>query len=236
MQVRALLFDIGGTVFDWHTPIVTTLRRHREFAGLDHAGFARECRAAFLEEAGVAAEGVSGRRGSDEMLAGVMDALLARSGLLPDATVRRDLHDAWRRMPAWRGARDGLRALRLTYPVLPLTILSWPMAAGSSRVSGLEWDGFLCCEMIGSYKPDPDCYARAAEIVDCRPEEIAMVAAHPSDLRAASLCGYRTVYVLPQIEDPGEDYHADGLEDEFDLVAADFDDLATRLSPGAWRG
>jgi len=229
-KVKALLFDIGGTVFDWNAPLVAALDRHAVYAGLDRAAFALACRAGFLEAAGAAARGATQRESSDRMLVSGIDALLQAAGLAPDAAARRDLHHAWRRMPAWPGARDAIAALRRTYPALPLTILSWPMASGSSRFSGIAWDGYLCCEMIGCYKPDPACYARAAEIVDCRPEEIAMVAAHPSDLRAAQACGYRAVYVLPRIEDPGEDYGETGLEAEFDLVAADFEDLARRLA------
>lgn len=229
-RFKALLFDIGGTVFDWNAPLVAALDRHEVFAGLDGAAFALACRSGFLDAAGAAARGATQRQSSDGMLASVIDALLQAAGLAADPEARRDLHHAWRRMPAWPGARDAIAALRRTCPALPLTILSWPMAAGSSRFSGIAWDGYLCCEMIGRYKPDPACYARAAEIVDCRPQDIAMVAAHPSDLRAAQACGYRAVYVLPRIADPGEDYGETGLDAEFDLVASDFGDLARQLA------
>ncbi len=78
-----------------------------------------------------------------------------------------------------------------------LTILSCTMAVGSSRRNGIDWDLILSCDVLGVYKPDPRCYSRAAEILDCVPDEIMMVAAHPSDLRAAIACGYRSAYVVP---------------------------------------
>jgi 2-haloacid dehalogenase len=56
-----------------------------------------------------------------------------------------------------------------------------------------------------------------------------LVAAHPSDLRAARAQGCRTAYVIRPLEfgegHPPYSYEAD----EFDLVAEDFNDLATQL-------
>lgn len=63
----------------------------------------------------------------------------------------------------------------------------------------------------------------------CAPGEIMKVAAHPSDLRAAQAAGFRTAYVRPKLEDPGEDYRDTGFAGQFDLVADDFGKLAERL-------
>ena len=103
------------------------------------------------------------------------------------------------------------------------------MAVGSSRLAGIAWDGLLSCDLLGVYKPDPRCFARAAEIMGCAPREIMKVAAHPSDLRAARAAGWRTAYVLPKLQDPGEDYSDTGFDAEFDVVASDFRDLARKL-------
>lgn len=73
-------------------------------------------------------------------------------------------------------------------------------------------------------------YARAAEIVDCAPGDIVMVASHPSDLRASIAAGYRSAYVLPRLEDPGDDYTDTGFANEFDVVAQDFAELVRQLN------
>jgi len=39
-----------------------------------------------------------------------------------------------------------------------------------------------------------------------------MVASHPSDLRAAIKAGYRSAYVMPRLEDPGDDYEDTGSQ------------------------
>ena len=234
MQTRALIFDIGGSVFDWHTAIVEALEQvvpAQVRSHLDLASFAYACRDKFLTLNAAVMKGDRAWMTSDQMLASVVKELCAGQGLGDLAPASIDiLSKAWRNMPAWPGAREGIAALRRKYMVAPLTILSWPMAVGSSRRNGIDWDSILSCDVLGIYKPDPRVFARAAEIIDCLPEEIMMVAAHPSDLRAAMKAGYRSAYVMPQLEDPGEDYTDTGFAREFDVVAKDFADLARQIA------
>lgn len=234
MTAKTLVFDIGGTVFDWNTAIVEALDRvvpPQTLPGFDRQAFAFACRARFMEVNGAVVRGEQAWMTADQIFAAVITELCARFGLtdlIPRG--RDDLEQSWRRMPAWPGAREAISMLRTRYVVVPLTILSWSMAVGSSRRSGINWDGILSCDMLGVYKPDPRCYARAAEIVACAPGEIMMVAAHPSDLRAGISAGYRSAYVLPRLQDPGEDYADTGFAEEFDIVADDFADLARQLA------
>lgn len=110
------------------------------------------------------------------------------------------------------------------------------MAVGSSRRNGINWDNILSCDVLGVYKPDPRCYRRAAEIIDCEASDIMMVASHPSDLRGAMATGFRSAYVVPRLEDPGDDYRDTGFAAEFDVVARDFPDLAEKLGSGWPKG
>ena len=140
-----------------------------------------------------------------------------------------NLFSAWRKMPAWAGARDSIARLREKFIIAPLTVLSWSMVVESSRASGITWDSVLSCDVLGVYKPDPRCFTRVTEIVSCKPNEIMMVASHPSDVRAGITAGYRSAYVKPRLFDPGEDYSSSGVEEGFDVVASDFVDLAVKL-------
>lgn len=192
--------------------------------------FALDCRAGFLALNGAIMRGEKPWLTADQILSKVMDDLWQRSGLPTlDSDAFRELSHSWRRMPAWPGAREAIAALRKNHIVAPLTILSWPMAAGSSRQNGIEWDSILSCDILGIYKPDPRCYVRAAEILDYPAEKIMMVASHPGDLRAAKACGYGAAYIVPRLEDPGDDYTDTGFAAEFDVVAQDFGDLARQL-------
>ena len=233
MTVRALIFDIGGSVFDWQTAVVEALQQAvppDRLSAIEPTAFAYAVRDGFLTLNMAVMRKERPWMTSDEMLAAVTKDVCGQhrlDGLPPEKFDI--LAKAWRNMPAWPGARDGIAALRRKYIAAPLTILSWPMAVGSSRRNGIDWDSILSCDVLGIYKPDPRVYARAAEIIDCRPDDIMMVAVHPSDLRAAMQAGYRSAYVQPQIEDPGEDYTDTGFATEFDVVAEDFPDLARKL-------
>jgi 2-haloacid dehalogenase len=229
MDVDAFVFDIGGTVFDWSTALAEALDRCGVSSTGEAAAFALSCRAAFLDGISRVVKGQEPWATSDEVLRAAVSQASAETGLSLDAGQIERVALAWRDMPAWQGAREAIAALRRRAQVAPLTILSWPMAVGSSRRNGIVWDGLLCCDVIGVYKPDPRSYARAAEIMRVGPARIAMVASHPSDLRAARSAGWKTVFVRPHIEDPGEDYADPGLAEEFDVAVADFPALGERL-------
>jgi len=233
MRWRALIFDIGGTVFDWSTALEdaldVVLSRHAE-VDVDPSAFAHDCREAFLNLCGAVARQEIAFQTSDEMLAHITVEQWERRGLPTLRGAERIvLATSWRAMRAWPGAPEAISTLRKRYIAAPLTILSCPIAVGSSRASGIDWDCILSCDILGLYKPDPQIFEKAVAVLDCRPEEIAMVASHPSDLRAAARVGFGTVYVLPHLEDPGEDYAEPGLATEFDVVANDFPDLARKL-------
>jgi 2-haloacid dehalogenase len=99
-----------------------------------------------------------------------------------------------------------------------------------AKHAGLPWDCVLSAEIFGHYKPDPEAYLGCAQMLDVAPDEAMLVAAHPSDLRAARDAGLRTAYVDRPLEwgQPGR--HRVAFESgEFDVVATDLHDLADRL-------
>ncbi len=236
MSLKVLIFDIGGTVFDWNTAIVETLRRlmPRDLTDdQDRREFALACRTEFLALNTAVFRKEVPWLTADQILSAAIQRSCDQAGLSDlSAEDRVDLSHSWRRMPAWPGAIEAIAKLRERYVVAPLTILSWPMAVGSSRRNGINWDSILSCDVLGVYKPDPRCYQRAAEIVDCSASEIMMVASHPSDLRGAMASGYRSAYLVPRLEDPGDDYRDTGFAAEFDVLARDFTDLAEKLGSG----
>lgn len=228
-----LVFDIGGTVFDWSAAMIEALDRVLPRAtrpDLDREAYAFEARGRFMELNGAVIRREIPWMTADQMLMQIVDELSETYGTQDlDTDCRRRVAQSWRSMPAWPGAREAIAELRKRYIAVPLTILSWNMAVGSSRRNGIDWDSILSCDLLGVYKPDPRCYTRAVEILDCAATDIMMVAAHPSDLRAGMAAGFASTYVLPRLLDPGEDYTDTGFDQEFDVVAKDFDDLTRKL-------
>jgi 2-haloacid dehalogenase len=97
-----------------------------------------------------------------------------------------------------------------------------------AKGAGLPWDLVLSAELVRRYKPDPEVYLMAPRLLDFRAEEVALVAAHPDDLRAAGAAGLKTVYV-PRPEEWGPGGDAEPPDPAFDLAVGDFVKLADAL-------
>ena len=69
-----------------------------------------------------------------------------------------------------------------------------------ARHADLRWDCILSAELSRRYKPDPEVYLRAAELLGLQPEQVMMVAAHNHDLLAARAVGFGTAFVYRTAE------------------------------------
>ena len=98
-----------------------------------------------------------------------------------------------------------------------------------ARFARLPWDCILTAENAKRYKPAPEVYRLAIEVLGLRPSEIMMVAAHNYDLAAARSHGMRTAFV-PRPTEYGPAQETDlKPESDWDVVAKDMEDLARVL-------
>jgi 2-haloacid dehalogenase len=233
--VKALVFDVFGTVVDWREGVARELRaflgRHGAAAADGHAAadaWRRRYQPA-MEECR------SGRRPFtrlDVLHRENLDAVLRETGLDPstvDAGELDELNRAWHRLDPWPDAIEGLTRLKRRYVIAPLSNGNIALLLNMARRAGLPWDAILGAEVAMAYKPQPEAYLRTADILGLAPAELCLVAAHNSDLAAARACGLKTVFVpRPREHGPAQttDLAPDG---PWDLVAADFLDLAAKL-------
>ncbi len=232
MDVEALLFDIGGTVFDWQTAIVDAITSIDidERYGIDAQDFAQAWRRQSLVKVEAMADQLSPCRPFDQVLQTTLDTtLLALGHATMSQNDRVALIAAWDKMPAWPETPDALSRLRQQYFIAPHTILSLRNAALSSKRAGINWDAIISCDALGAIKPNPESYRLALQAIGQPAGCVCFVASHPGDLRAARAAGMRTAYVVARLEDYGDCYDEDGYAEEFDLVADDFTDLANQL-------
>ena len=235
-NVEVLLFDVGGTVFDWDTAIVEALattdvdRAH----DLDRAAFSSAWRKQSMIEMYDIAELKSPWRPFGEFIESSLDVALTACAIpTVSASDRLVLLDAWRNMPVWPGARRAIADLRRDFFVSPHTIIGLADIAFSSKRARVGWDAIISCDSLGVTKTNPASYAAAISMLGIPAERACYIAAHPVDLRAAREHGMRTAYVVAQLHDYGDDYVDTGFAREFDIVADDFADLARQLArPG----
>ncbi|MGI8560846.1 MAG: HAD family hydrolase [Luteimonas sp.] len=231
--IRALTFDTGGTLLDWHSGFRDALaaagRRHN--IERDWPALANELRRRSLAAMLNLGKESPPTHNFDQAHRFTLNALLADEGLeVFDETDRRDI--AWEaphRFNCWTDVPIGLSRLRRAYVVASLTILSYRIVIDTARHNGLSWDAVLSCEGMGVYKPLPQAYAEAARRLQFEPCQCLMVACHPFDLDAAQAVGFRTALVRRPAEwGAAPPPHATS-EDRYELVVDDLTALARSL-------
>lgn len=225
--VRALAFDIFGTVVDWYGSIAAEVAR----IGLpvDGGEFALAWRAGYQPAMQEVRSGALPWTNIDGLHRRILDRLLAERGITLAQTAAADLNLVWHRLRPWPDSVAGLTRLKARYTITTLSNGNLSLLVAMAKHAALPWDAVLSAELFGHYKPDPEVYLGAARLLDLPPQQVMMVAAHPSDLRAAAACGLRTAYVPRPLERGPGGAMEPSTEGEFDLVAGSIGALAARL-------
>ena len=234
--VRALLFDVFGTVVDWRSGVAreaTPFLRRRGAESVDPLAFADAWRASYQP----AMEQVrSGRRPFtrlDVLHRENLETILPDFGIDPATVPALELNElnlAWHRLDPWPDAVAGLTRLKTSFIIATLSNGNIALMLDMAKRGGLPWDAILGAEVAQAYKPMPEAYLRTADVLAMRPEQICLVAAHNGDLAAARKCGLRTAFI-PRPAEHGPNQTTDLRPDqEWDVVAADFGALAEKLA------
>ena len=232
-RVKALVFDVFGTVVDWRGSIVREARRlarKKKLKG-DWAAFADAWRAGYRPAMARVRSGELPWTKIDDLHRRILDELRPKFGLGGLAEEEVDhLNRAWHRLEPWPDARAGLAKLKRRHVIATLSNGNVALLTNMAKHAGLPWDCILSAEVVRHYKPDPETYLGAADLLGVRPGELMMVAAHKDDLRAARACGLRTAFVA-RAREYGPAAKPDVSRDPaFDIHARDFNDLARQLS------
>lgn len=203
-QIRALFFDVFGTLVDWRGSIAREVRRLE--LGVDGEAFAD----AWRDEYQPAMEGIrAGGRGYvrlDVLHRENLDRILPRFGLQGMSEKdRAALNLVWHRLDAWPEVPAALRRLRVKYRLAPMSNGNIALMADMARHNGFHWDAILGAELARDYKPKPEVYLAGCAAFDLPPEDCMMVAAHSSDLAAATVLGLKTAHIArPDEHGPGK--------------------------------
>lgn len=233
--VKALCFDVFGTVVDWREGVARDaaqfLQTHK-LHGLDPRAFADAWRGLYQP---AMQECRAGRRPYvqlDTLHRENLEAVLRQYGLCPSTLPEESiawLNDAWRRLDPWPDAVQGITRLKSKYIVAPASNGNIALMVAMAKRAGLPWDAILGAEVTGAYKPAPQSYLRMADVLRIAPESICMVAAHNDDLAAAQACGLSTAFVArPTEHGPGQNTDL-SPEGNWNFVATDFNHLAHQL-------
>jgi 2-haloacid dehalogenase len=218
---QVLVFDIFGTVVDWHGSLVREVAaRHPQ---VDADAFALAWRAGYEPAMQTVRSGGRGFVRLDVLHREILDGLLPRFGLghLGDAE-RAEFNRVWHRLDPWPDSVAGLTRLKSRFTIASLSNGNIGLLTAMAKCAALPWDCVLSAEVFRAYKPDPRVYRGVAETFDVAAGAVMLVAAHQDDLDAARANGLQTAYIERPLEfgaahpkdvspDPANTWHARDL-------------------------
>jgi 2-haloacid dehalogenase len=231
--VKALTFDTGGTILDWHTGFSVALAELGENHGVegDWGMMANDIRRRSLGRMLRLGEHEPPAYNFDGAHRASADEVLDANGLAAATEEERHIlsWDVPHKFQCWPDFPPVLPQLREKYICASFTILSFRIIMDTARANGLSWDAVISCEAIGKYKILPEAYLGAAKFLQLDPSEICMVACHNFDLDAAKAVGFKTAFVKRP-----DEWGAEGPPDPepnpiHDIVVDSFSELAEAL-------
>jgi 2-haloacid dehalogenase len=236
--VRAVLFDVFGTVVDWRSGIAAAVH---SFAGrhgleLDPHVFADSWRGQYQPAMQRVRSGARPFVSLDVLHRENLDDTLRALGLDPgafDPQELRALGRAWHFLPPWPDSVAGIAAIKQSgYIVGPMSNGNTSLLLDMAKAAGLPWDLILGSDVSRAYKPDPEAYLRPAALLELEPGEVMLAAAHNADLAAAREAGLATAFIERPLE------HGPGVAEarmataEWDLAGASITEIGSLLDRG----
>ena len=231
-DIKALVFDVFGTVVDWRSSIIREGQAFGERLGLnaDWAKFADAWRGRYQPSMEAVRSGNRAWAKLDDLHRESLLALIDEFnlGTVSESDID-DFNRAWHRLAPWPDSVPGLTRLRTRFALAPCSNGNVALLMNMARNAGLPWDAILGAEPARAYKPLPEAYLRTVDFLGLRPRQVMMVAAHNDDLVAAGEQGLRTAFIARPGEYGPNQQKDLRAEHDFDYIARDMEDLADQL-------
>ena len=227
-SVKALIFDVFGTVVDWRNGVARGSKAILEPRGytLDWIPFAEAWRGEYQPAMEEVRSGKIPFSKLDVIHRRMLERIRGRFGLEKlDEPVLQELTLVWHKLDAWKDVGTGFARLRRRFLMAPCSNGNIALQVDLARHNDIRWDAILGAEIAGDYKPKPRVYLASAEALNLEPQQVVMVAAHSDDLKAAAAVGLRTAHVARPEEFTGNTGET-GPKYPVDFAAKSFDALA----------
>ena len=232
-NIKALTFDTGGTILDWHSGFKEAFRvigkRYNYFQ--DWGFLANELRRRSLKSMLNLGENETPKYNFDDAHKFILLELINEHNLtkFTEKDINYIAYEAPHNFKCWSDFPETLPKLREMHIVCSFTILSYRIIIDTARKNGLAWDAVFSCEGIKKYKLLPEAYQTVAQNLQLEPEQCLMVACHNFDLDAAKSVGFKTAFVRRP-----DEWGAEGPPDptpnpNHDIIVDNFPDLLKKL-------
>jgi len=231
-DTKVLAFDVFGTVVDWRSSVIAEGEQLGKAKGLniDWTAFADAWRGIYRPYMDRVGAGELPWTKLDDLHRQMLEATLKQFGVNSlNETEKGHFNRVWHRLKPWPDSVPGLQRLKSQFVITTLSNGNVSLLTNMAKFAGLPWDCVLSAENVRHYKPAAEVYLLVPQLFDLKPEEVMMVAAHEHDLQSAQKHGLRTAFVhRPRERGRGKAAPVPPKE-KYDIVAADFIDLAAQL-------
>ena len=232
-MIKALLFDVFGTVVDWRSSVIKeciSLERNTGISG-DWEKLTDLWRQNYAPSMDKVRNGEKKWVNLDtlhkESLIKILKELNIH-GFTEDNI--NHLNNAWHRLAPWNDTVEGLNLLKSNFSISTLSNGGIDLLTNMANTQNLPWDNIFSAETFMHYKPDSETYLGAVDKLNLETQEVMLVAAHNQDLLAAKKYGLKTAFVLRSNEyGPSQDFDLKA-DPSIDVVSSDFIDLNNKLN------
>ena len=232
-MIKALLFDVFGTVVDWRTSVINECLELEKNTGIkgNWVKLTDMWRQNYMPSMDKVRNGEREWVNLDTLHKESLIKILKELNIngLSEKNLNH-LNTAWHRLSPWSDTVEGLNLLKSNYSISTLSNGGIDLLTNMANKQKLPWDNVFSAETFMHYKPDPETYLGAVEKLNYETHEVMLVAAHNNDLLSAKSYGLKTAFVLRATE-YGENQDFDlKAENKIDLSATDFIDLSYKLT------
>ncbi len=231
-QPVAIVFDTFGTVVDWRSSLIADLSAYgaKRNVTADWTALVDAWRAAYHPSMDRVRKGELPWTKLDDLHRASLDRLIADHGILGlTEDDRAHINLGWHRLHGWPDSVPGLTRLKARFIIGPLSNGNVSLLLNMAKFAGIPWDMIFGSDLFGHFKPDPETYLGVARLLDLRPDQVMMAAAHNGDLAAARRCGLLTAFFPRPTEYGPHQVRDTAAEQDWDIVATDIQHMATLL-------
>jgi 2-haloacid dehalogenase len=232
-NVKAMTFDVFGTVVDWRSSISREVKSIASPKGvdIDWNNFADKWRDGYGPSMNKVRTGELPWLKIDDLHKIILDELLISLNInVFSDEEKTHLNKAWHRLTPWNDSVEGLTNLKKSFVITTLSNGNVSLLVNMAKFGGLPWDTVLSAELCNHYKPDKEAYLSTSQFLGFPIKEIMMVAAHKGDLKAAKENGMCTAYIPRPLEFGTKTMIDDSDENYIDIKATDIIDLSNKMT------
>ncbi|MCH8238426.1 MAG: haloacid dehalogenase type II [Proteobacteria bacterium] len=232
-NITAILFDTYGTIVDWRASVIAegrALGERKGIEGVDWAAFTDAWKAAYRPYIDQVRNGERPWTTNDALQRQRLDEIVEEFGIT--GLNEQDLGDfnrAWHRLKPWPDSIPGLTRIKAKVPIGAFSNGNLLLLANMANHSAIPWDFIISSDLFRHYKPDPEIYLGAIDLLGGEADRVMLVAAHNYDLLNARKHGMKTAFVLrPTMFGPNQDTNLDA-EDDWDIVTDSIEGVAEAM-------